>query len=63
MKKQIKDKHNLPLTFNFIELIKKTNLGKDNKNRYTLFPVKNIKQIFMYEKNLLNLLPECYEIF
>lgn len=32
MKKQIKDKHNLPLTFNFIELIKKTNLGKDNKN-------------------------------
>lgn len=46
MKKQIKDKHNLPLTFNFIELIKKTNLGKDNKNMIYFISCKKYQTDF-----------------
>ncbi len=32
MENQFKEKHNLPLTFKYIELMKKTNPGKKNKN-------------------------------
>jgi hypothetical protein len=32
MENKFKEKHKLPLTFNYIELIRKTNTEKENKN-------------------------------